>query len=277
MRGGGESGFRGYRNGYEPMQVRTAEGKLRVEVPQVRGGEEPYRSKLKSFFRRHTDCLEKLAAEMYARGLSTRDIEDALYEASGEMVLSRTSVSKVTEVLWKEYEAFRRRDLSQYEVEYLFVDAIFESVRKLADIKEAILVGWGILRDGTKVPLSMALGNKESYEAWLEFFRDMVNRGLRTPVSITSDGAPGCIKAIEVMFPRSLRLRCWVHRMKNLAIKVPPIQWPEIKAEICEIRGASSYAQGKKLAESFIERYRGDYPSLVWRILRPFWGIWGCL
>jgi transposase-like protein len=254
---------KGYRNGYEPMKVRTGEGSIGVEVPQVRDSSDPYCSKLKRFFRGNTECLQRLAAEMYARGLSTRDIEDALVEATGDIVLSRSSVSRVTEVLWEEYEAFKSRDLSGYEVEYLFLDAIYESVRKMAGIKEAILVGWGVLRDGRKVLLSMGLGNRESYEAWLEFLRDMVGRGLRVPLSVTSDGAPGCIKAIEAVFPKTMRLRCWVHRMRNLWLKVPGIVWPEIKAEIVEIRDASSYEQGRRLAEGFIQRHKKRYPTLV--------------
>ena len=259
----GEGYLKGYRNGYEGRKIKTGEGVINIELPQVRGSGEPYRSKLKEFFRGNTECLQKLAAEMYARGLSTRDIEDAMIEATGDMVLSRSSVSRVTEILWEDYEKFKGRDLSGYEVEYLFLDAIYESVRKLAGIKEGILVAWGILRDGRKVLLSMSLGNKESYECWLEFLRDMVSRGLRVPLSITSDGAPGLIKAIEAMFPRSLRIRCWVHRMKNFANKVPPVKWPEVKAEIYEIRDASSYSQGKRLAESFIQRHKKEYPSLV--------------
>ncbi len=258
---GGE--FRGYRNGYEPGTIRTAEGVLEVGLPQMRDTAEPFVSKLRVFLRGNTGCLEKLAAEMYARGLSVRDIEDALLEGTGDMVLSKSCVSKVTDMLWEDYERFRQRDLSGYEVEYLFVDAVYESVRKLAGIKEAILAAWGIQRDGRKVLLSLGLGNRESYDSWLEFLRDMVGRGLRVPVAINSDGAPGAVKAIEVMFPKSLRLRCWVHRMKNLSQKVPPVQWPELKAEVVEVRDASSYRQGKKLAESFIERHNKTYPSLV--------------
>lgn len=254
---------KGYRNGYEGMKVRTGEGTIVVEVPQVRDTEEPYRSKLKEFFRGHTDCVQKLAAEMYARGLSTRDIEDALIEATGDIVLSRSSVSRVTDILWKEYEAFSNRDLSSYEVEYLFIDALYESVRKMVEIKEAILVAWAMLRDGKKVLLSIGLGNKESYESWLEFLRDMVKRGLRAPVTITSDGAPGCIRAIEEVFPKSIRIRCWVHRMRNFATKVPATVWPELKAEILQIRDARSYEEGKELAEEFIRRHEGEYPSLV--------------
>lgn len=259
----GDKNFAGYRNGYERGKVKTAEGKIPIELPQLRDTAVPFTSKLKDFFSGNTDVLEKLTAEMYARGLSTRDIEDALMDATGDPLLSRTSVSKVTEILWEEFESFRTRDLSSLDVEYLFLDAVYENVRKLCGIKEGILCAWGILRDGHKILLSLGLGNKESYANWQEFLRDMVKRGLRAPLSITTDGAPGVIKAIEAVFPKSLRIRCWVHRMENFSAKVPPSCWPEIKAQIMEIRDASSYQQGKELAQRFIERHKREYPSLI--------------
>jgi putative transposase len=82
--------LRGYRNGYEPGRLRTAEGEIPVKVPQVRDwvGDGPYQPQLMAFLRGHSDVLERLAAEMYARGLSTRDIE-----ATGEPVLSRSAVT----------------------------------------------------------------------------------------------------------------------------------------------------------------------------------------
>lgn len=254
---------RGYRNGYEPSRVKTAEGEVKIELPQVRDAIESFSSSLKEFFRGNTDCLEKLTAEMYARGLSTRDIEDALLEATGDFILSKSSISRVTEILWEEFELFKERDLSSFEVEYLFLDAIYESVRRLSGMKEAILVSWAILRDGRKVLLSLSLGNKESHSDWLEFLRDMVRRGLRTPLSVTANGAPGLIKAIGEVFPKSLRIRCWVHKLENLSSKVPPTIWPEIKAEILQVRDAATYGHGKELALGFIERHKREYPSLV--------------
>jgi transposase-like protein len=70
------------------------------------------------------------------------------------------------------------------------------------------LVCWGILRDGSKVLLHMSLGNKESHEGWLGHFRSLVSRGMPTPLTVTSDGAPGCIKAIDGMWPEAERIRC---------------------------------------------------------------------
>jgi len=109
-----------YRNGYEPLNIKTVEGKIEVEQPQLRNTIKTYRSKLAAFFKGNTSVLDKLACEMYARGLSTRDIEDALVDATGDMLLSRSSVSKVTDILYEEFELFQNRDLSIYQVEYLF-------------------------------------------------------------------------------------------------------------------------------------------------------------
>ena len=121
-RGEGQSGSR---NGYEPGRVRTAEGAIEVAVPQVRGAGEPFRSSLMSFLDGNSEVLERLVTEMYARGLSTRDVEDAFRDATGEVLLSKSAVSEITDRLWEDYQAFIARNLSEISVEYLFVDAVF--------------------------------------------------------------------------------------------------------------------------------------------------------
>ncbi len=161
-----EEEHRGYRNGYVQRAIRSAEGSVPVSAPQVRDAGETYRSRLMEFLRGNTDVLDRLVVEMYARGLSTRDIEDAFRDITGECLISRTGVSRVTEALWDEYEAFCTRDLSGLEVEYLFLDAIYESLRERTGTSEAVLCAWAILRDGQKVLLHLALGNKESYASW---------------------------------------------------------------------------------------------------------------
>jgi transposase-like protein len=252
-----------YRNGYEPLNIKTVEGKIEVEQPQLRNTIETYRSKLAAFFKGNTSVLDKLAVEMYARGLSTRDIEDALVDATGDMLLSRSSVSKVTDILYEEFELFQNRDLSIYQVEYLFLDGIYESLHKRFGMKQSVLCAWGITRDGEKVLLHIDLGLRESYDDWLNFLRDMINRGLPTPTSITSDGAPGLMKAIDAVFPKSIRIRCWFHRMENFSNKVPIEVWPQIKCELIHIRDAINYEEGKRLACEFIERHKNEYPMLI--------------
>ena len=84
--------------------------------------------------------IERLASEMYRRGLSTRDIEEAIAQATGERLLSRSAVSRLTESLWEDYLAFIQRDLSSFTVVYLFLDAVFESLRRRVAARRAFCV-----------------------------------------------------------------------------------------------------------------------------------------
>ncbi|MFQ5968725.1 MAG: transposase [Acidimicrobiia bacterium] len=209
-----EAGQRGSRNGYLEGSIRTAEGSIPVRVPQVRDTE-PFRSTLMSFLEGNSEVLDRLVMEMYARGMSTRDVEDAFRDATGEPLISRSAVSEITDRLWEQYEAFTNRDLSEIDVEYLFVDGIYESLRRHG-AKEAVLVAWTISSDGYKHLLHLAVGNKESEECWTEFFRHLIARGLRMPTTVTGDGAPGLINAIKTVFPQSIRIRCWYPRLGNM-------------------------------------------------------------
>lgn len=254
---------RGYRNGYEVGRIRTSEGEVSVQVPQVRAAGETYRSRLMGALRGHSAVLERLAVEMYARGLSTRDIEEALEQATGERLLSRTAVSELSDSLWEDYQAFARRDLSEFAIEYLFLDAVFESLRRQGGCKEGLLCAWAICADGRKVLLHLTLGNKESYESWLEFLRDMQNRGLRTPVLITSDGAPGLIRAIREVYGRSLRQRCLAHKVRNVIDKLPESARAEVKAAVQAAYYAPNPEVATLIAADVLHKYQGQYPSAM--------------
>lgn len=257
-------GPRGYRNGYKTRKLRTAEGVIEVDVPQVRDTEELIRLAVWEALRRRTDVLDRLVVQMYTRGLSTRDIEDALREATGgEPVLARSTVSRISEVLWEDYEAFSQRDLSGLDIVYLFADAVYESLRQQAGLKEGILVTWGILGDGSKVLVHLSLGSKESYEDWLDHFRDLVRRGLATPLTVTTDGAPGLIKAVEAIWPEAERIRCWVHKMRNVLDKVPEEVRPVLKPYLEAVRDAPDIETGRRLAEEVLARFGDAYPSAM--------------
>jgi len=210
----------GYRNGYRRGRLKTAEGVVEYAAPQICNRAVPFHSRLREIIRGRTEELEALAVEMYARGLSTRDIEALFADEDGRSLLSRTAVSEVTERLWAEYEAFASRDLSEFEVIYLFVDGIAERLH-LGQPREAVLAAWGVLADGHKVLLHLAPGSKEDTASCREFFQDMRRRGLPDPLLVISDGAPGLIRAIEECFPRSARQRCLAHKLRNLQSKLP--------------------------------------------------------
>ena len=258
-RGAGQVGSR---NGYAPGRVRTAEGAFEVAVPQVRGAGQPFRSSLMSFLNGNSEVLERLVSEMYARGLSTRDVEDAFRDATGELLISKSAVSEITDRLWEDYQAFISRDLSQISVEYLFVDAIFESLRRHG-AKEALLVAWCITSDGRKHLLHLAVGNKESQACWTEFFRSMLGRGMRLPTTVTSDGAPGLIKAVTACFPASIRIRCWFHRLGNIRAKLPDETAGQVLAHVYAVRDAPTRDAARAAADRFINTYGREDPAAV--------------
>ena len=174
-RGGGPGA--GYRNGYRPGRVKSAEGAIEYSAPQIADRAAPFRSRIREIVGGRTESLEALAVEMYACGLSTRDIEALFADDAGKSLLSRTAVSEVTERLWAEYEAFASRDLAEFEVTYLFVDGIAERLH-LGRPREAVLAAWAILADGKKALLHLAPGTKEDTASCKEFFQDLRRRGL---------------------------------------------------------------------------------------------------
>jgi len=253
---------RGYRNGYRSGRLKTAEGVMDYSTPQVAGREEPFRSEIREHLKGRTQALEELAVELLARGLSVRDIEDAFKDETGRLLLSRTAVSEIGERLWQDYQEFATRDLSEYDIAYLFVDGIAERIRP-GQKREPVLAAWGFTITGAKVLLHLMAGSKEDAETVSALFQDMRCRGLGDPLLVVSDGAPGIIKAIETCFPRSARQRCLAHRMRNLAAKVPEDLWPEFKARATAAYQAPSRLIARDLASGLVKDYETVLPSAV--------------
>jgi putative transposase len=252
----------GYRNGYRRGRLRTAEGAIDYGVPQVADRREPFVSRVRAGLAGRTAELERLAVEMYARGLSTRDVEAAFRDATGASLLSRTAVSQVTERLWQEYEGFATRDLSEFAVAYFFVDGVAERLHAGLP-REAVLCAWGITEDGRKVLLHLAPGTKEDTASCTAFFEDLKRRGLPDPLLAVTDGAPGLIRAAETCFPRALRQRCLAHRLRNLRSKAPESQWPEIAIRARACYEAASPALATLLREDFAQVYGRELPAVV--------------
>jgi putative transposase len=260
---------RGYRNGNRLGKVKTAEGEIEFAVPQVADTAEPFRSQIREVIRGRTEELERLAVEMYARGLSVRDIEAAFTDGTGRCVLSKTAASELTERLWADYQAFAGRELAEFKVLYLFVDGIAEKLH-LGQPREAVLAAWGITETGHKVLLGLAPGTKEDTASCRDFLRDLKARGLVDPILGATDGAPGLIRAFEEVFPRALRQRCLAHKIRNLEAKVPAEAWREVKGAALAAYQAGSPKLAQIAKEDFVARYERDYPSATACFLDDF-------
>lgn len=140
-----------------------------------------------------------------------RDIEHTFIDRAGRCVLTKSAARELTERLWADYQAFAGRDLTEHTVVYLFVDGIAERLH-LGQPREAVLAAWGITLQGYQVLLGLAQGTKEDTVSCREFLRDLKSRGMPEPLLVGTDGAPGLIRAVEEVFPRSLRQRCLAHK-----------------------------------------------------------------
>jgi putative transposase len=266
----GERDRAGYRNGHAEVTVKTTAGPVVLERPKLRGTDQPFASRLLGKSVSRTNALEALVLSGFVRGLSVRDVEAALAEALGpEAALSKSTVSRICEVVKQEFDAWKHRNLSGIELEYLFLDGSHFRMHPGARA-EPVLCAWGLTTQGSPVLVGLAPGSDEGHDPWAGFLGELVGRGLRAPLLVITDGAPGLIGAVELVFTHSLRQRCLVHRCRNLLARVPKHAQAEVKAAFWAIfddidaePGEAAVAQARQRAHAFADRYQGRYPAAV--------------
>ena len=253
----------GWRNGYEPKQIQSEAGLLDLAVPQLRGTEEPFRPHVTEQLPTRTADLEHLVRGMYVRGLSTQDVSALYADTFGGSRLSTSTVSRVTQQLNQDFETWRHRDLRQLPVVYLFLDGQYHAARQGSNEKEGVLSAYALLEDGRPVLLHLDLGPRESYDAWLSFLQDLVARGLRDPLLVVMDGAPGLVKAVTRVWPRAYRQRCQVHKMRNILAKLPRLMQAKMKGLVQQIFLAPTYAAAVKRGRDLIAKFKDRYPAAM--------------
>ena len=257
------TGLQGYRNGYEPRALKTPMGLLGLALPQTRQTASPFHSRLVERLGTDGAALHRLVTGMYVRGLSHRDVEGLFQDTFGERIVSKSGVSRITAQWGESVRQWRERDLGQLKVVYLFLDAIYLAARAGTNEKEGVLAAYGLLEDGKKVLLHLALGHRESYDAWLSFLHEMTARGLQEPLLVIVDGNPGLKKALREVFPHALRQRCQVHKMRNLLAKLPRSIQAKMKQLIHQVFYAETFEEGVKRGRALIARFKARYPSAM--------------
>jgi transposase-like protein len=208
------------------------------------------------------DRIKSIALESYVRGLSTRDIEQTFQDKDGNPMISKSGVSQMSKTLYEQYDEFSRRDLSELDIVYLFIDGVYEAVKKYTN-KQAILCAWAICSDGTKQLLHLEATGSERSESWESFFQNMLNRGLRQPLLIISDGSKGIISAITKKFPRAQRQRCIAHKIRNILSKLPRDAQSMFKERLRSIYYAPDMETAKTLAAKLVNDYGDTYASAI--------------
>ena len=252
---------RGYRNGHRERQVNCGAGAIEVAMPRISDTQESFHSKLLEAWQRRSQLLEETIPLLYIEGLSTRDFKRALSPLWGKSGLSRSSISRANRALKEAFSNWRHRDLSIEEIIYLFLDGIYLGVRGNSRQKEAVLVAHGINREGKRVVLHLSLGVREGTEAWKGVLNDLVERGLKLPQLIITDGNPGLLKAIRDIWPEVPRQRCAVHRIRNVLARVPKKKQDEVRKAVHRIFYAACLDDARDEAKQFLSRYSREFPT----------------
>jgi len=256
-------------NGFLPTrQVTTGAGAVEVKAPRVHDPRPEHRFSsgiLPRYMRRSPKVTEVLPV-LYLRGLSTGDFAPALEAFFGsDAGLSASTISRLTRAWQAEHARWTRRDLSEVDYVYWWVDGIWFNVR-LEEDRLCALVIVGVRPDGRKELVALADGYRESTDSWAEVLRDLRDRGLRAPVLAVGDGALGFWNACREVFDGQVQeQRDWVHKTRNVLAALPKRLHPEAKGAIHRIYNADTRADAIDHVQAFAEAF-AHYPKAVGKI-----------
>ena len=254
------------RNGYLPARtIQTGIGEVPVRAPRVRdrAGELKFSSSILPPYLRRTRSLDELLPWLYLKGLSTGDFSGALTALLGTAApgLSAGTISRLKEVWRLEYEQWRKRDLSNKEYVYVWVDGIYFGVR-LEDARQCMLVVIGASKDGRKELLGLIDGYRESEASWKELLLDLKERGLtEDPKLAIGDGSLGFWKALPQVFGSTRGQRCWKHKTANVLNKLPKGLQAKAKADLNDIWMAENRPGAEQAFDIFLLNYESKYPK----------------
>lgn len=252
------------RNGKGHKTVQSDTGALEIEVPRDRNG--TFEPQLVRKRQRRLEGFDDKVLALYARGLSTRDIQGQLEELYGAAV-SPTLISNVTNTVMEDVRAWQSRPLSAV-FPILYFDALFVKSRQEGPVKnKAVYLALGINLEGEKELLGLWIAETEGSKFWLSVFTDLKNRGAQDCFIACVDGLKGLPEAIETVFPHAQVQLCIVHKLRN---SFKYVTWKDRKAVAKDLRavyGAMTLAEAEEALERFSEKWDTKYPAISpsWR------------
>jgi len=252
------------RNGKAKKTVQSDSGELQFEVPRDRSATfEPQLVKKRQ--RRLAGFDDKVIA-LYARGLSTRQIQGQLEELYGVEV-SPTLISNVTNAVMEDVRAWQSRPLSTvYPI--LYFDAMFVKSRQEGPVRnKAVYLALGINIEGEKELLGLWIAETEGSKFWLTVFNELKSRGVQDCFIACVDGLKGLPEAIETVYPHTQVQLCIVHKLRNSFKYVP---WKDRKAVAKDLRavyGAKTLLEAEQALDRFSQAWDAKYPAISpsWR------------
>jgi len=252
------------RNGSSGKTVKGKNGEVTIEVPRDRKG--TFEPQIVKKHQTRFDGFDDKILSMYARGMTTRDIQGHLQEIYGVEV-SPTLISNVTDAVVEEVKAWQNRPLDAvYPI--LYLDALHVKIRDAGHVQNrAIYVALGVRLEGNKEVLGLWAGQAEGAKFWLQVVTELKNRGVQDVFIACVEGLKGLPQAIETVFPKAQVQLCIVHLVRN---SLNYVSWKERKAVAADLKPiyrAATSEEATQQLDAFAEKWDGRYPSIsqIWR------------
>ena len=253
------------RNGHSSKTLRTSYGDVEVAVPRDRKGEfEP--QILKNNQTSVSQDIEEKILSMYAKGMTTRDIETHIQDIYG-IEVSDTTISRITDKILPIAKEWQQRPLEAvYAV--VFLDAIHYHVRSEGQIvKKAVYIALGINLDGKKDVLGMWVGANESAKYWTTVLNGLKNRGVEDIFIACTDNLTGFSAAIGAVFPKTEIQNCIIHQLRNSSKYVSYKDIKELMADLRSVYAAVDEPAALDALDAFSTKWETKYPKISrsWR------------
>lgn len=253
------------RNGHSSKTLRTSYGDVEVAVPRDRKGEfEP--QLLKKNQTSVSQDIEEKILSMYAKGMTTGDIETHIQDIYG-IEVSDTTISRITDKILPIAKEWQQRPLEAvYAV--VFLDAIHYHVRSEGQIvKKAVYIALGINLDGKKDVLGMWVGENESAKYWTTVLNGLKNRGVEDIFIACTDNLTGFSAAIEAVFPKTEIQNCIIHQLRNSSKYVSYKDIKELMVDLRSVYAAVDEPAALDALDAFSAKWETKYPKISrsWR------------
>ena len=247
------------RNGTSKKTLLTEIGDVDISVPRDRNGE--YDPKIVKKHQRRFDGFDHQIISMYARGMTTRDIQGHLKDIYGVDV-SPDLISNVTDDVLKDVKEWQNRLLDKtYPV--IYFDALVVNGRTEGKaVKKSVYIALGLDIEGKKDVLGLWIGETEGAKFWMGIVTELNNRGVEDIFIACIDGLKGLPEAINAVFPKTRIQLCVVHMIRNSTKYVSYKERKVLCADLKTIYTAATEAQGLDALESFAEKWDSKYPMI---------------
>jgi putative transposase len=248
------------RNGYSSKTLKTSFGEAEIAVPRDRNGEFSPEVLKKNQTTISHDIEEKILS-LYAKGMTTSDIESHIREIYG-LNVSDSTISRITDKILPIAKDWQQRPLeSIYAV--VFLDAIHYHVRSEGQIvKKAVYIAIGVDLEGKKDVLGMWVGENESSKFWGSVLNSLRNRGVSDILIACTDNLTGFSAAINAIYPQTDIQNCIIHQLRNSSKYVSYKDLKELMGDLKRVYGAVDEPSALIALEAFGVKWDKKYPKI---------------